>query len=451
MLLLNLSEVYYGKNALLVEAEKCLNIIKDKINDNANDELIMGMSEFNRFKEILCEVFGLDDLLLIGSTMYNNMTMTMPLYISPTFNLNPENKKDFHITTNKYGVCFKKESEMTIMINIDFAVLRNDGVNLTGGELLSIVLHEVGHNFFVTNERTSWLAFLNIYRHILATLIQATTNKEFVIYLLQFFLMGQFRNKKVYKADAVRYRNFISKIKDNKLARTLGDLITEAYRVFLDYTSIKVVYKFLITGPMWYLNVMTNYLTVSTINFIVFGWVDTVWIGYDNEKFSDNFATSYGYGTELMSAFTKMTEFNDNYNFSISFKKFIDADKTGLTKFALNLVMTPSYFLTTALLDNHPTVEQRLLNQTKMLREELNKTNLKPATKQKIIEDLKRMDELEKKYFYPSTKGDNPIMKLKKKLRKYSKAYNGDIREIIRGVSKENEFDSWEQLEELEK
>ena len=152
-----------------------------------------------------------------------------------------------------------------------------------------------------------------------------------------------------------------------------------------------------------------------------------------------------------MSAFTKMTEFNDNYNFSISFKKFIDADKTGLTKFALNLVMTPSYFLTTALLDNHPTVEQRLLNQTKMLREELKKTNLKPATKQKIIEDLKRMDELEKKYFYPSTKGDNPIMKLKKKLRKYSKAYNGDIREIIRGVSKENEFDSWEQLEELEK
>ena len=59
------------------------------------------------------------------------------------------------------------------------------------------------------------------------------------------------------------------------------------------------------------------------------------------------------------------------------------------------------------------------------------------------------MDVLEKKYFYPSTKGENPVMKLRKKLRKYSKAYNGDIREIIRGVSSEDKIDRWDQLEDL--
>ena len=449
MQFLKLDEVYYGKNALLVEAEGYLNIIKEKINDNTNIEIIMGMNEFKRFKKILCEVFGLSDILLIGSLMYNNLTFTMPLYYSPTFTFDSGTKKDLHVSTNKYGVCFKKEYDMVIMINVDFAALRKDGLNLTGGELLAIILHEVGHNFFATNERTSWLAFINIYRLILSELVKAATNLDRVHILLQLFILSNLRTKERYKTNATYLSDFIDKIKDNKLARLLSKIATESYRVFLDYTSIKLIYNFLITGPMWYLNIMTNYMITNTINLITFAWVDTVWIGYDNEKFSDNFATSYGYGAELMSAFNKLINFSDKYMHSINLKKFVEMDKTGMTQFTINLAMLPSYFLTTALIDNHPTVEQRLLNQTKMLRNELKRVDLEPETKKKIIDDLNRMDEIEKKYFYPSTKGENPVMKLRKKLRKYSKAYNGDIREIIRGVSSEDKIDRWDQLEDL--
>ena len=102
--------------------------------------------------------------------------------------------------------------------------------------------------------------------------------------------------------------------------------------------------------------------------------------GYDNEKFADNFATSYGYGNEIASALMKM----DNVS-SVGQKTF----KNPVSEFAVAIGR-----MTSAIWDVHPSTCVRVRDQVKKLAFEMNDSSYDPKVKQMLQDDYNRLSKL---------------------------------------------------------
>lgn len=108
--------------------------------------------------------------------------------------------------------------------------------------------------------------------------------------------------------------------------------------------------------------------------------------GYEDEKFADAFATSYGYGQELNSFLMKLR----SYNYSVG-----ALDKNIPIFSALKEIYMLPFTVVLSGLDEHPIDAARASSTIKQLKKELeNDKSLKPATKKKIEEDIKNIEKL---------------------------------------------------------
>ncbi|MGL6099422.1 MAG: hypothetical protein ACRC0G_07340 [Fusobacteriaceae bacterium] len=427
----NLNEFYFGNNDVFLKAEKALDGIREILVVRGIDVDLSLSTHYKVLKEALCEVFGFSDMLLdlkVGGEVYE--IFTMPTYLSAD-SIKNSFSGNKNVTTNKYGVCFTKESYTVPFIRFNAICLLNTGVGLNSREAIAILIHEIGHNFFGNTKSTTvfrmFLHFRNCATAIGQMVMQGVPVKPLDV-------IGQILAPLMISSRAIAaVNNLLGLIKNAPILKDLSVIyiaIRQVLSVIFTEASVPVllVSKLMLLPMNWTFQ-LNGIAILSAFNLLTFGWLDTMYFSYDNEKFSDNFATSYGYGPDILTGLVKLDKFKTDGG-SMTLNHITRSTKSDILPWVTTLINYPSMMCSFALLDCHPTLETRIIDQGKLLRAELTKKDLKPETKRRIIKDLDEMDKIREAYFVANSE-DSSHAKWNKSRVAGSVSYGGDIRELI--------------------
>lgn len=361
---------YYGKNKNLLKMES---ILDEMLSKSHKDGAYVITDEFSQklyeVSELIRDTFGFAHVSInssfislvpkymfeLGST--SGCTLVHSAIFKYAVKMVGGTKTEVIVLDRDHkGVRFEKGFTygLRMFIGPQIFYKSNKGAqnDLTGGELLAIILHEIGHNFYI-----------GPIREIGQDLICMATISDMTIIvrqLIEGFLVQ----------DA---SDFI----DYMLTPGMKKAITRIYEVIgvvtTNIASFKLIGMIFHAAFVCIMLLLKAYrLVISPIE-IVCGV-----LAYDSEKYSDSFATAYGYGPELSTALIKIshnqfTFFTKNYS-----SNFVE----GL----MHLVMLP--FLVISMLgDPHPNVAGRINNNYKYL-EACAKDIKDPALKKEYMKNL---------------------------------------------------------------
>jgi Zn-dependent protease with chaperone function len=340
-----LKEDYYGANPLLKECDEAANRIVEKLNKDSgynvqhSEDLRTIINNFEtlfNFKKI---IIAWDNDASSGNAF------TVPVFLSP-LNI------DFKVRKGKYGIEYVKKDKVVYM-SVKTGLITLLGLN--GRELIAIMLHEIGHNF---------------YKDSLSLAFKKITGVISLPYIILRKLLMQ--------VQATRIGQFLDKVKSfllNGIGIIVGIINTIDYILVFPVLS-KILIRFTT-------NLVSNTKKIADLMITSFFGK-----GYQNEKFADNFATSYGYGAEVASSMKKMDN-PANMQISEKIPKEVFNDVPFLLfiqNFYLTILSVPL-----AIFDPHPQTDTRILDQIRKLKSDISKhgKELGPAVTKEMEEQVK--------------------------------------------------------------
>jgi hypothetical protein len=233
------------------------------------------------------------------------------------------------------GVQFKPGCRYSMRMFISpYMFMDNGEYSLTGGEILSVILHEIGHNFYIGPVKEFGATFLSIatYGDVVSAIISMMT------------------------ADSIlEISGYIDESTPESVKRTLtrfANVVGTFTGTFVAFSNIGLVICNALLGAvillMNIIHIMTSPLRVVRS-----------FLKYDSEKYSDSFAAAYGYGAELSSALIKITRIQVPLLSSIKPVQEVLDFFFGLYRLQTGILQ--------ALLDVHPNTIARLNNTIKYL------------------------------------------------------------------------------------
>ena len=150
-----LQEVYFGKTPEILALENQLDKFRSKYLGNypLGTYTINDDSELLKFNRMLEKQFGFGCVSInIISNMMENM-FTLP--IDMRFDVFNTNKK---LIANKSTFKFDKSADYTCIINIYTGIIFNP--NYSSAEVMALILHEIGYNFYAAINDCAGLAKL---------------------------------------------------------------------------------------------------------------------------------------------------------------------------------------------------------------------------------------------------------------------------------------------------
>jgi chaperonin cofactor prefoldin len=265
------------------------------------------------------------------------------------------------------GYRWKKGNKFGIIINISYGILQND--IFTDGEILSVILHELGHNFADAIYDDIKIDNQNIMKYMFEVYVK---NK-----IIAFGLMNpdyyRFSNKK--KRDYIKkkkniFRGLISGLKGS--ADSIGNFFVSFFGKLSGGGSARnyKIYLASLHGKDYYKNASLD---------------------RQNEVIADKFAGIYGYGPDIVSALTKMDRYKtaaERYARKVPIIGNVNTDDNIIEK------------LDMADFDEHPHEVQRAHEEIKLLKRELTKSDIDPKMKDIMEKQIKEinsiLDECEK-------------------------------------------------------
>lgn len=242
--------------------------IEDRIASGNTTGVTLKDSDLNHLdatrtiEKLFKKVFGLRDFSLDWTVSATNNAMTFIksfLFVDSNYRTD----KTGHQTNNKLFIC------MTVMTGlITYA-------DLNEKELLAVMLHEIGHNFY--NSIFNTLATISISIPYLNAILDAINGHELI-----------FKGQKAIKEYV--WNQFP---KSMKLFTNLGDAISYLSRLTANPIS-KVM-----NGALFIMQAIKNPLAPI--------------FRYSTEKHADSFAVDYGYGVYLAKGLDKMSKSNEKY------------------------------------------------------------------------------------------------------------------------------------------
>lgn len=349
-----LDEAYYGKNADLLAIEKKIGEIRMKYRATPNK--VNSSKEVSELEELFCKAFGFAECQFTVDMSGLHNACTIPVSITDM------GKTDSMITTSASGIKFKKEANAYMFITVTKGLLFSS--EYTDGEIVAVIMHEVGHNF----------------QGALAPSMRTTRNINNILLWIfnpiSMLFYGPMKGK---------YTNLVNKLRSDNagmvnawygfknVVTTIAGIGYTAYSIFsnicLMMNPIGVIPALIKKIPSQVLGSIINFLP----------------LGYRDETVADSFSTAYGYGPELSSAFQKMKRADGGM---VSDKIFRDS----FVGAYFDLCMLPFKIMSNCF-DPHPNTIARLNNQYEMLEKELLKADLKPKMKAQIRKDLKDIGE----------------------------------------------------------
>ena len=388
------NEVYFGKTKEVLAIEQAIHDLRapyvQDINQNFNINTytpkINRDPNKRKLADAICNAFGFTDALIqIQSTAIPNFGTESN---SDCIDIGSKKLKR-SLKSSKSGFRYDTSADIVFSVTMPTGILVNP--DLTDAEITAALLHEVGHNFAPTISRgvyaTSMFPAITWVSLLVAELAETVLRGDSIEYtsinavsniitgaILQTNIGHKVRSDIDYAVTDVSQQ--INK-QCPGIAMLIGGYMTLKSMVISAIQSLILAINSLYFAP--YLLLPINAL-IKTIRNIARP------SGYEDEKFADAFATSYGYGIELNSFLDK---FND-YMYSVgSLDQYVPVFS------AIKEVYMLPFTIVLSSLDEHPTDAARASHTIDQLKRELaNDKSLKPATKKKIEEDIKNIENL---------------------------------------------------------
>ena len=349
-----LNEAYFGKDDKLLEIEDIFRELQQSYHADRKDDITYFAPKIKRIEEILQEKFNIKYVFLNYLSLVGSHTLFLAS-LNTLFHINSN-----YILTDK-ELRFKNEFPF-ILISMDLPNLLQ---TLEPSEILAILLHEVGHNFKINSITRVGIEIAQLIIFNILILVQ----------FLPFII-----------STTVGKISFLSKPIDllltyiSRLFKIICEGIDKKFPQFLYiFSSISKILSTILTiarVPQQMFSKFSNLFQIMYSSLI--GGSIT------HEQYSDNFATSLGYGTSLISALEKMT----TKATPIYIKNKEDEN--------LNLIVSTYIdFLISAITGmSHPNNANRLKDQIKYLSNELDKNNVDSKKKSEILNEISKLENL---------------------------------------------------------
>ena len=375
------NEAYIGKTPTLLEIEKQIGKIRAIYDTRYKDiNTSQEVLELNRLFE---KQFGMDTfaLHLIPQDIVNGYTAVF----ANTFDIADEYElSEYVVADYTNGYRFREGNDFCILVTLFRGLFMAE--DMTDGEVLAVILHEIGHNFAdciyedirIANKDmmqayNNYLQQMMIFECILAAVTVVG------IPLIPFIIAGK-------KHLLNKYNNAKRKEKEEKIQSkkpswfkgVINGIISKVKDID-DFWSEVIMRRFKSGAYRRYINRLKG----SGRDKVARGSVDRA-----NEVIADKFAGIYGYGPEQASCLAKMHIMQSNAS------KYVDSLSEAARR--ANLAFEDAR-KEIHLFDCHPHYIQRALEELKLLKRELQKDNIDPKVKSAMLKEVNALEDIIKK------------------------------------------------------
>lgn len=377
----SLNEAYIGKQAVS-ELQKQLSIVRAKLRDRNYNPSMGQDKEILKFNRLVEKQFGYTDFALTISPDNSLNAYTIPI----SFFISDEERKKLAnaLKTSKNGFRFDpKYGAISAVATLNMGCINSEYI--TDEELMAILLHEIGHNFFeATVSDTSPI----LTRAIIMTKSLAKLNKMIVDKIS----LGKYIDvQEIVKDVESGFKNTFKYI--------TGNVIVKPYNFLKD--AVQKLFK---------REAMDNNLNKRMIR-------------YTDEKFADTFAAMYGYGVELHSALQKMTDEVYQY-YPQSRNPIVVICK------AYSMYISDMFAFMSGVKDEHPDDLARIKVSVEYLKKEISREGIDPKLKSKLINQMDELNRIIDEFLnFPKDKDNMRVTRTYYSL--LWKKFGGDRREKV--------------------
>lgn len=352
----SLSEAYFGKPKKCLEMEKCIAKLKEKYQSQLlTFGNIEGSDEWKRLKSLIEEQFGFYSisLILVRDQMPNAYTFPITMTFDGCF------KMAKYARVDKQGFMYDPKYKVCTLFYITDSLLFNS--EFTPGEIVAILMHEIGHNFDVV-----------CYNHLVPFILLDLTFDFFIVLYQNPLAITQFFTA----FTGLRHiHTQITNFSQGGMLWLLGDTLAKLASIpvglieKIAFPVLRLVSKF----------IGTVYTLISPLSALYI-----TYDGYSKENFADKFASMHGYGPELVSGLGKLdTEYN---NLGVSWL----INRIPLVAHLFAGMDCCLQFFGTGL-DPHPEYAARVMNTLKIIESDLNDKHIDPKTREQAKKDIARI------------------------------------------------------------
>lgn len=357
-------EAYFGKTKEFKQMEDCIQKLKDEYQDSVlHLGNIENTHEWKKLRELLEDKFGFYSLSLILKRDSLPNACTYP--VSCTIDGAAQMSK--YAVVDK-GLKYNKNCKCCTLVYVTDTLFFNE--KLSSAEVLSVLLHEIGHNFDEV-----------CYKHLCAfNVIDSIFYAVFVLinnpwHFYEAFLM--------FTGGRRIYSQFMNSIQGCMLwvfFDFIGNLVSIpvgiAYKIFLP-----------IIKPIIY-GISTIYNIIDPLAPFILACD-----GYQKEQFADKFVAIHGYGPEYASAMGKLEDEINNLGITWGINRI-----PIIAHFYQALAVATS-FLGKSRLDPHPDYAARMMAIMNVIETDLDKDkSIDAKTKQQAKKDIIRIRQNIKDY-----------------------------------------------------
>ena len=371
-----INEVYFGKTKEILAIEKQLDLVRNKyMNRYLTNVFVNNDQDLLKLNRMIEDYFGFGcfSLNIINEPTIN--AFTIPIDFRIREGGSGKIKSDLIVDKNSFK--FNKSADYTCMVYIYSGVIFNS--EFTTGEIMAMILHEIGHNFYSAINNSGNGVMVDLYMSLK------------IIYDIYLIFVGLISNPSISLTGSIDllistddYYKFKEKIK--KTLRQNNNLIIKLIDIYKWFESLANTAKLSIINIIDMASIGLLYPIAGVLNTINLNLLSLLFLPmrYKNERTADNFATMYGYGPDHISLHNKMSSLNIKQTSKI--KNLYMKIPLLSNLYALNVNI--GTIMVTAF-DEHPIGISRCSDQINMLRRELEKSDIDPKMKKAIQEDIK--------------------------------------------------------------
>lgn len=371
-----INEVYFGKTKEILAIEKQLDLVRNKyMNRYLTNIFVNNDPDLLKLNRMIEDYFGFGcfSLNIINEPTINSYTIPIDFRLRE----GGTGKIKSDLIVNKNTFKFEKSADYTCIVYIYSGVIFNS--EFTTGEVMAMILHEIGHNFYS--------AINNYSSGIMVDLFVALR----IIYDVYLIFFGLISNPSVSLMGAKNlvistddFYKFKEKIKKN--LRQNNNLIIKLIDIQKWFKSLANTAKLSIIdiidmASLGLINPIAGVLDAFDLNLFSLLFLP---MKYKDERTADNFATMYGYGPDNISLDNKTSSLNIKQPSKI--KTLYMKIPLISNLYALNVNIGTILF---SAFDEHPVGISRCSDQLNMLKRELEKSDIDPKMKKAIQEDIK--------------------------------------------------------------
>ena len=409
-----LREAYFGKTNEIEELE----FLFTELQEEFKKDKLKNINKSENIKKIekkTTEIFNFKDVslnILADNSKMNAFVLDVLNWKELMKNRDIKYADGYNYTKTNNGYRFNK-ALIYPAISINSYLLSKNSPE----EIMAIYLHEIGHTFFYMQKIRGTVSIGFLLAYILDMIMELSKNpfKSGITDLEKI-------SKIIVKMDKaiLAFLTLISPKLGNAYIRLVKGSAGALWRVSIILTSPKVILAPILSALITAMSALGLLVGLAVPAKLVKNSIANLtnnWLfkSYDNEKFADNFATSYGYGESVASVFSKTN--NGTYENAVR-------TEFGVKAYEAFYYLMSFYTIT----DPHPDNFKRVELTKKKLEHELKNKDLSPDTIKEIKAQISNIDKL--------MKSEDSVIKIHKAM---SEGF-GKVKETILGDKSDEEI-----------